>query len=127
MDVKLDAQREDKKWQHWQQVMISACEQSGRSQLVDLLAPQPLDQWLSDCKADCKLVLSPHHADAHNSSAPGSISLLVGPEGGLSEQEVTASLDKGFAPLRLGPRILRTETAPLAAISILQSRWGDMS
>lgn len=127
VDVKLDAQREDKKWQHWQQVMISACEQSGRSQLVDLLAPQPLDQWLSDCKADCKLVLSPHHADAHNNSAPGSISLLVGPEGGLSEQEVTASLDKGFAPLRLGPRILRTETAPLAAISILQSRWGDMS
>ena len=72
-------------------------------------------------------MLSPHHADAHNSSAPGSIALLVGPEGGLSEQEVTASLDKGFAPLRLGPRILRTETAPLAAISILQSRWGDMS
>ncbi len=128
VDVKLDGEREQKKWRHWQQVMISACEQSGRSQLVDLAEPQPLASWLQHCRADCKLVLSPHHhSQPQRDSAPQSIALLVGPEGGLSEEEVAASVASGFSSLALGPRILRTETAPLAALSILQARWGDMA
>lgn len=127
VDVKLNPEREQKKWRHWQQVMISACEQSGRSQLVDIAEPQALEHWLDNCRAQRKFVLSPHHRPAAESgSKPASVALLVGPEGGLSEAEVEASLARGFSSLQLGPRILRTETAPLAALSVLQARWGDL-
>ena len=128
VDVKLNYEREHKKWRHWQQVMISACEQSGRSQLVDVAEPQGLEEWLAQCSAEQKYVLSPHHQNAEVPfQPPESVALLVGPEGGLSENEVTRSLELGFHCMALGPRVLRTETAPLAAISILQARWGDLA
>ena len=128
VDVKLNAEREEKKWRHWQQVMISACEQSGRSQLVDVATPQELEHWIDSCRADYKAVLSPHHGEGvAPPPAPNSVALLVGPEGGLTDDEVARSIELGFNCMALGPRILRTETAPLAAISVLQARWGDFT
>jgi 16S rRNA (uracil1498-N3)-methyltransferase len=126
-EVKLGAERGEKKLRHWQQIAVSACEQCGRNRLPEVLPPQPLQHWLQAVQADVRLVL--HHSASNRdpgSSAPASIALLVGPEGGLSAEEIRAAEAAGFAALQLGPRVLRTETAPLAAIAILQSRWGDM-
>ncbi|GAB3369349.1 16S rRNA (uracil(1498)-N(3))-methyltransferase [Spongiibacter taiwanensis] len=129
VDVKLSGERLEKKAQHWQQVMISACEQSGRNRLVELAPLQPLDQWRDNLRSERKLVLHPTAAQRLGGDSPGpaSVALLIGPEGGLTDDEVQACLNQGFAGLQLGPRVLRTETAPLAAISILQFCWGDMA
>jgi 16S rRNA (uracil1498-N3)-methyltransferase len=120
-------ERGDKKLRHWQQIATSACEQCGRNRLPKILPPQALAQWLQNVEADIRLVL--HHtaenADPGSSSA-ASVALLVGPEGGLSPAEISSAGRAGFSSLQLGPRVLRTETAPLAAIAILQARWGDM-
>jgi 16S rRNA (uracil1498-N3)-methyltransferase len=126
-EIKLRGEREKKKLRHWQQIAVSACEQSGRNRIPEILAPQRLDQWLDQVQVDIKLVLDPG-ADISNpgASRPASAALLVGPEGGLSSAEIDAAERAGFNGLQLGPRILRTETAPLAAIAILQARWGDM-
>lgn len=129
-EVKLSGDRLDKKQQHWQQIAISACEQSQRNRVPTLHTPTHIDQWLSaggDTAAELKLVL--HHRTAKKLSehAPQThICLLVGPEGGLSDYEIDQAMAGQFQPLALGPRVMRTETAPLAAISILQSLWGDM-
>ena len=127
-EVKLSGDRLDKKVSHWQQVAISACEQCQRNSLPSINAPVKIDQWQVDCDASLKLVL--HHRTDHSLSdmppPSGQVALLIGPEGGLSEREIEQTISLGFSPLALGPRVLRTETAPLAAISILQSLWGDM-
>jgi len=127
-EVKLNAERLDKKNRHWQQVAISACEQCQRT-LVPLVSPAiPLTQWVAVDNDSLKLVLH-HRADKRLTALnkdSNLVSLLVGPEGGLSDSEIDLSLSYGFKPLALGPRVLRTETAPLAALSILQSLWGDM-
>lgn len=125
-EVKLKGERLDKKLQHWQQIMISACEQSGRSKVPELHIPDSADTWMNKVEAERKFVL--HHRCKDRPKAedrPGSIALLVGPEGGLSELEISAAQQQQFQPLALGPRVLRTETAPLAAISVLQFLWGD--
>jgi len=124
--VKLPGERAEKKIHHWQQVAISACEQCGRNRPPIVHAPQPLEQWLQATVADRKFVLH-HRADAITAGEPpGSVALLIGPEGGLSEREIEAAEQAGYASLLLGPRVMRTETAPLAAIAILQGWWGDM-
>lgn len=126
-EVRLNSERQDKRLRHWQQVAISACEQSQRNALPELQPPQTLEQWLSDCDAELKLVLHPHSAVPLASlDKPASVALLIGPEGGLSDAEVELAQQQGFQPLTLGPRILRTETAPVAACAILQYLWGDM-
>jgi 16S rRNA (uracil1498-N3)-methyltransferase len=126
--VKLAGARAEKKIQHWQQIAISACEQCGRNRPPTINPLEGLDDWLQFTVAERKLVLH-HRADAGASTgeAPASVALLVGPEGGLNESEIATAERAGYSSLRLGPRVLRTETAPLAAIAILQSRWGDMS
>jgi len=127
-EVKLKGERAQKKQQHWQQVIVSACEQCGRNRLPQLETPTDLGHWLQSCQAERRFVL--HHrasAAASGQSVPQSVALAVGPEGGLGDAEIDAALAAGFEALTLGPRILRTETAPLAAIAILQSRWGDMN
>ena len=124
--VKLAGERMDKKMQHWQQIAISACEQCGRNRLPTIHPLQAIDVWLASTIAERKFVLH-HRADnPATGTAPDSIALLVGPEGGLSESEIEAAAQAGYTALRLGPRVLRTETAPLAAIAILQGWWGDM-
>ena len=129
-EVKLNAERLEKKLRHWQQVAISACEQSQRNKLPMIHNAQTLNHWLSqgnDDSAQLKLVLH-HRSDKTlaQHQAPKSVCLLVGPEGGLSDNEIHHAVENGFVPLTLGPRVMRTETAPLAAISIMQSAWGDM-
>ena len=129
-EVKLNGERLEKKLRHWQQVSISACEQCQRNKLPTINNARTLDQWLSQADGDSdhlKLVLH-HRSDKTlaQHQTPKSVCLLVGPEGGLSDTEISRAIDKGFAPLTLGPRVMRTEAAPLASISIMQSLWGDM-
>jgi 16S rRNA (uracil1498-N3)-methyltransferase len=128
VDVKLQGDREAKKLQHWQQILISACEQSGRSVLPELLPPQSLADWLPRSGASLDVVLCPARSQELALTLPESrkLRLLVGPEGGLSDEEIDTAIAGGFQAMQLGPRVLRTETAPLAAMSILQHRFGDM-
>ena len=127
-EVKLDAERADKRGAHWRGVLASACEQSGRARLPELLPPRSLGDFLAAEKSTLKLVLDPTQSQtlAQLDPAPGqSICLLVGPEGGLSERDLAAARAAGFTGLKLGPRILRTETAALAAIAALNALYGD--
>jgi 16S rRNA (uracil1498-N3)-methyltransferase len=126
--VKLDAERWAKKIEHWQGVIISACEQSGRTRVPKLAAPEDLDDWLrSSADENLKLILAPGASKQLRQLNPGlrAITLLIGPEGGLSEAECTLAAKHEFVPLALGPRILRTETAGVAALAAIQAQWGD--
>lgn len=127
--VQLDGERLDKRLAHWRGVIVSACEQSGRSRLPDLAPPCPLDRWLAEREPQRPGLLL-HHAASRSLAElppPGSgLDLLVGPEGGLSEDERQQAIQRGLAPVRLGPRVLRTETAPLAALAAIQVLWGDL-
>ena len=127
-NVRLDQERSQKRLQHWQAVVISACEQSGRNRLPTIHAPQSLQSWLGSVAAEKKFVLSPHVNSKLEDAdkKPATIAILIGPEGGLSEQEVQAAVSDGFAALNLGPRILRTETAAVTALSVLQFHFGDL-
>lgn len=126
VDVKLPEDRLAKKMSHWQQVVIAACEQCGRGRVPPINTPMALKDWLVSVEADMKLVLHHHQIAPLPDAAPGCVALLVGPEGGLTESEVASACDEGFQRFRMGPRVLRTETAPAAALSILGSRWGDL-
>lgn len=129
--VKLDGERLDKKHRHWQAIIQSACEQCGRATLPQLQPLQALSAVLPEIHAQHKWVLHPYAAEAVNHHSPSaadevsSIALLIGPEGGLSDNEVTDAVAQGFVPTLLGKRILRTETASIAALSIAQQLWGD--
>lgn len=128
-NVRLDGERESRRLQHWQSVVISACEQSGRNHLPEVAAPAAYRDWLPQAEADLRFVLSPHVADRlpdRQLPPRASVLLLIGPEGGLSAQEVEQAVQKGFLPLNLGPRVLRTETAALAAITAIQVKYGDL-
>lgn len=125
--VRLDEERTDRRHAHWRGVLVAACEQSGRRRLPLL---RPAVAWCSWCPPaeGARLLLDPRAAETLPMLAPpeGSVTLLVGPEGGLTEAERTRAVTAGFTPVRLGPRILRTETAPLAALAAIQILWGDM-
>lgn len=126
--VKLSGDRAEKRREHWQNVVISACEQSGRA-IVPQVAPiLPLADWLGKNENfGLKLLLAPDaELTLHALEKPSiPICLLIGCEGGLSPQEQQAAAACGFTPIRLGGRILRTETAALAALSAIQTLWGD--
>jgi len=125
--VHLAAQRQRKRLDHWRGVVIAACEQCGRRRLPELSPQTDLGSWLSEPGEHLGLLLD-HRADRSLNRLPrpdAGIRLLVGPEGGLSEQERDAALTTSFTGVRLGPRVLRTETAPLAAIAAMQVLWGD--
>ncbi len=125
-EVKLDHQRQAKRVAHWQQIAISACEQSGRIDVPCIHEPEALESWTQNTQTEAKLVLHPHQTKPLASQAtPSSCALLIGPEGGLTQQEVEQAQTHGYTGLSLGPRILRTETAPLAALTLLQYIWGD--
>src|SRR3569623_3551161 len=127
--VQLTGERLDKRVQHWQAVAISACEQCGRNRLPDIAAPRALRAWLAESSPALGLVRDPE-ADMTLSTlaAPtGAVSLLIGPEGGLTDEEIASAKQAGYLGLRLGPRILRTETAAVAALSALLARWGDFA
>jgi 16S rRNA (uracil1498-N3)-methyltransferase len=125
-DVRLKGERLEKKMEHWKKVAISACEQSGRNHIPTIHPAIAYNEWASSVESDIKLVL--HTRDQKNLAdiqPPNSIALLVGPEGGITDEEVELCIQQGFTGLTLGPRILRTETAALAALSLFQYLWGD--
>ncbi len=125
-EVRLKDERADKRLAHWRQVMISACEQCGRSVLPVLHAPQPLSEWQATVQAELKLVLHPVAEPWATHAPPRSLAFLIGPEGGLSDKEVEQAKLAGFHAARLGPRVLRTETAPIVALAVAQQLWGDL-
>ncbi len=126
-EVRLKDERADKRLAHWRQVAISACEQCGRSVLPLIHAPLTLAEWQSAVQAELKLVLHPLAAPLTSHAKPESLAFLIGPEGGLSESEVEQAKAAGFQAARLGPRVLRTETAPVVALAVAQQLWGDFS
>jgi 16S rRNA (uracil1498-N3)-methyltransferase len=127
-NVQLDQQRLKKKLVHWQLIVISACEQCGRNMLPQVTVPVPLAQWLQEDNNSLKLLLQPGAGQRLSSQevSNASLSLLSGPEGGFSSSEVELAVESGYLPVELGPRVLRTETAAVAAISACQTLWGDM-
>lgn len=127
VEVRLSGERAEKRWQHWHGIIVSACEQCGRARLPKLNAVTPLSEWIGSVESERKFVL--HHRSEQSLDAqikPSSVALLIGPEGGLSPQEIGAAERADFNALTLGPRVLRTETAPLTALAVLQYQWGDL-
>lgn len=125
-DVRRKADLMEKKLEHWRKVAISACEQSGRNTVPVIHSPMSLQDWLPAVNSDRRLLLHPHNQrPLESAKKPESVTLLVGPEGGFSDLEVGLCQAQQFDGLLLGPRILRTETAALTAISVLQYVWGD--
>ncbi|HYG32041.1 MAG TPA: 16S rRNA (uracil(1498)-N(3))-methyltransferase [Methylophilaceae bacterium] len=128
--VKLSGERAEKRREHWQNVVISACEQSGRAVVPEVAAPLSLPAWLATQPAFAmRLTMSPSAGETlQDLPAPtGEICLLIGSEGGLTEDEISMASNSGFRSVKLGRRILRTETAPLAAIAAMQVLWGDFN
>lgn len=128
--VKLDAARWKKKEEHWRAILIHACEQSGRNRIPEIASPQSFSAGLDYIKTKWRFILSPHVTEkiSHFSIQPQEgVALLVGPEGGFSEEEMALSLRYHYLPLHLGPRVLRTDTAAVSAMTALQCWFGDMA
>ena len=129
--VRLSGDRIEKRMSHWRNVVFAACEQCGRNLPPPVIGIECLLAWLMSLPtlsaAGTRLLLAPDAASGLSGLTPmASVTLLVGPEGGLAPHEHAAALKAGFLPVRLGPRTLRTETAPLAAVAALQTLWGDL-
>ena len=125
--VKLDARQAAKRREHWRGVVIAACEQCGRNRLPEILPPAAYGEWLATARAGVRLLLDPTAASGLQAiGKAAAVTLLIGPEGGLSPAERKLAVDAGFKPVRMGPRVLRTETAAIAAISALQALYGDL-
>ncbi|HSI45137.1 MAG TPA: 16S rRNA (uracil(1498)-N(3))-methyltransferase [Methylophilus sp.] len=127
--TKLSGDRAEKRMEHWQGVVIAACEQSGRAFLPKVHAPVTLAQWLSqhETQSSLNILLNPVGAKrlAQLDKPSAHIHLLIGPEGGLSGNEIALASQNNFQSIVLGPRILRTETAAVTAIASMQTLWGD--
>jgi 16S rRNA (uracil1498-N3)-methyltransferase len=127
--VKLSQERAQKRLEHWQNIVNSACEQTGRAFVPQVLVPVSLSHWLANNpgNAETRILLNPVGAVklANLAKPNGKITLLIGAEGGLSQYEIDTATSQGFQSIILGPRILRTETAALTAISSMQTLWGD--
>ncbi len=126
--VRLTAQQAERRLNHWRAIAIAACEQSGRNRLPAIASPVPLKDFLRTSDGSMRLLLSPA-ATATLADLPrlvSAITVLIGPEGGLAEAEQEAAVAAGFKPVRVGPRVLRTETAAIAALTLLQREFGDL-
>ncbi len=127
--VRLDAKQAAAKRRHWHGVAIAACEQCGRNIVPEIATPLTLAAFLSSLGPGAlRVILSPSGGlRVRDLKASGTaLTMLIGPEGGLSEPEQQAAVDAGFRALNLGPRVLRTETAAIAAIAALQQHLGDL-
>jgi 16S rRNA (uracil1498-N3)-methyltransferase len=127
--VDLKGERADKRHARFSDIAIGACEQSGRNVLPRIDPIVSLNDALAQTDATLKWVLHPNrgHAAKPFVARPENVAILIGPEGGLSGHEIEVAIASGFMPLTLGPRVLRTETAPIVALSVLQMQWGDFS
>lgn len=126
--VRLDARQAERKLSHWRAIVTGACEQSGRNRLPELAPPLPLREFLREARGATRLLLSPA-ATSKIDALPrpvAQVTVLIGPEGGLAEAEHEAATAAGFTAVRLGPRVLRTETAAIAALTLLQREFGDL-
>lgn len=126
--VKLDERQRERKLQHWRAIVIAACEQCGRNRVPEVAEPTNLfDGIRASDAASARLLLSPSASlRARDLPQPAAITLLIGPEGGLADNEGEFAIRQGFQPVQLGPRILRTETAAIAALAALQNNFGDL-
>ena len=128
--VKLAGERAEKKLVHWQGVIISACEQSGRNRLPQLAPVDDFKDWIAQQDMHRRVILTPRASQSLAAWArhqpPQALTIMVGPEGGFSEEEENLAVAQGALPLSMGPRILRTETAALAALAALNASWGGM-
>ena len=128
--VRLDADRAGKRVEHWRQIVISACEQCGRNLIPAVAMPHPVLEWINALppprSGELRILLSPQ-ADTRLADLPrpGGVTLLAGPEGGYTDVEADFARQRGFTAVRLGPRVLRTETAALAALAAMNVLWGD--
>lgn len=127
--VKLNAERLEKKRQQWQKIVISACEQSGRSVVPQVRQPMALQEWLDEATQALKINLHPraNHSIMGLPLSCERVRLLIGPEGGLTDEEIELAGAANYTEVLLGPRVLRTETAALTAITALQCKFGDLS
>jgi 16S rRNA (uracil1498-N3)-methyltransferase len=127
-NVKLNTERLAKKQDQWQKIVISACEQCGRNTVPQVMPALTLNEWLNTQRQGLTLTLEPTAQDSFKQlPAHNTYHLLIGPEGGFSEYEVQLTQQHHCHPVQLGPRVLRTETAALAAITALQSNFGDLA
>ena len=126
--VKLDPSRLEKKHQQWQKIIISACEQCGRNKIPQLMPVMSLEAWCAQTDDSLKLNLHPRASQSINTLPlpVKKVRLLIGPEGGLSPEEIAMTAKYHFTDILLGPRVLRTETTALTAITALQVRFGDL-
>lgn len=127
--VRIGKEQVDKKLQHWEGIVVAACEQSGRTRMPLVQAPLALERWLETPATGSRLILAPGDFPRINAlpmDLPAPIELLIGPEGGFTDEEVEQCIQAGVTPVSLGPRILRAETASLAALALLQHRYGDI-
>lgn len=123
-EMRLKYDRDQKKLDHWQGIAIAACEQCGLNIVPKVLAPLSLEKWLESDLPTTKLVLAPNKDEVDVlADADPYFALLIGPEGGLSEAEISAANEKGFVNWCIGERVLRTETAPVVALSILNYKF----
>ena len=123
----LRGERVQRRVVHWQRIAISACEQSGNNHLPEISAPRPLRDWIESLQVNLRLVLEPGSTGLPGlKSEPTRVALAVGPVGGWAEGELEQLRAEGFIALGLGPRVLRTETAPVVALTLLQWSWGDL-
>jgi len=119
-------ERGDRRIAHWRQVVIAACEQCGRNRVPEVFAPQSVTEWIATWGGSG--ILFAPDADrplAALAKTPAPLALMIGPEGGFDAREVGSARARGFHSVRLGPRVLRAETAAAAALAVLQSLWGD--
>lgn len=130
--LRLDAERGERKLEHWRRIVEAACMQCGQDRLPELIGPARLPDWVRTTQGQARpsslLLLQPDAPRALSTIdvlGTGSITLLIGPESGFSDSEVRSALQSGFEPVRLGNRVLRTETAGLAAIAALQALAGE--
>lgn len=126
-NVQLSQERAEKRLKHWQGVLTSACEQSGRALLPELAPVVTLPEAMNASTDMLKLVLDPQASQGfHSLQRPAALTLLIGPEGGLSDDEIMLAQQADFTAVQFGPRILRTETATVAALAVVQTLWGDL-
>lgn len=122
------AERGDKRLAHWRQIAVAACEQCGRNRIPDVREPMPLAAWLAARDARAGILLAPEAATClPGLPAPGSgLDVMIGPEGGWTGDEIARAAAAGIAPVRMGARVMRTETAGIAALAAVNTLWGDM-
>lgn len=127
--VKLNDKRKDKRHQHWQGIIIGACEQCGRNHLPTLHSATDNHVWVNQIDTEQKLLLDPVATQSLSNikHKPASTCLYIGPEGGLSDEEISQAKQADFTGIQLGPRILRTETAVVTALTAVQMFWGDLN